>query len=454
MPHKAKQIARFTFIDAPYLMELRPEDSVPMRTWFYRNGNVIIEETLESTLKYLEEIWNKDGPFDGILGFSMGGSVASMLTTMPGRFPGIKFVIVGGAPDVPSHLIESDGLSKIPKSIRSLHLIGLADSAVPPDVSRNLAARFYSPMVIEHEQGHCIPTRAAQLDRYVEFIRQFQSEDSPTVDQCCKFPVSAECHSSLFVAQSIEICQLQNEEIEVLSSIYPSSEFKIIGELPQKENDPTVRCIAFLNPSNTVPGISQKWIGNLGLQFTLKGSYPLQSNQVPLIEIISGSLSLLDFSTAHRKSLLQTVQQVAQDICQNAGETCLMQCIQAGNDWLSDGGQVFQVVSHELVESDNEKEGSPIDVGSDIANDIDEVIENEWIRQATIEAGEAAALAKSRGLHDAEINLQPNSEDNITASASARGIWNYTVGLVGKPSAGKVIFRLSWSVLISIEHLL
>jgi hypothetical protein len=47
-------------------------------------------------------------------------------------------------------------------------------------------------------------------------------------------------------------------------------------------------------------------------------------------------------------------------------------------------------------------------------------------------------MAKThRGVND-ELIRELESEDNIIASASARGIWNYTVGLVGKPSAGKV----------------
>lgn len=454
LPHKAKQIAKFTFIDAPYLMELRPEDTVPMRTWFYRDGNIIIEESLESTLNYLEDIWQKEGPFDGILGFSMGGSVASIMASLPDRYPGLKFVIVGGAPDVPSHLLDSDKHSKIPKTIHSLHLIGLADNAVPPFVSQNLSARFYNPTVIEHEQGHCIPTRAAQLDRYVEFIRQFVIEGKNMANEREQAPEgSFQNPTEAHIIDSVEVCNLQNEEIEVLSSIYSSSEFKIIGDLPQKPYDPTIRCLAYLNPTSGVTGIPQKWIGNLAIQFTLRGSYPLKSNEVPIIEITSGSLSLLDFSTAHRRSLLHAVRQVAQDICQHEGETCLMQCIQAGNDWLSDGGRILQDFPVDMVESNDEKL-EPVETGSDVVvPDIDEEIENEWIRQATIEAGHAAALAKARGLHETEIISCLNSEENIIASASARGLWNYTVGLVGKPSAGKVPAYASMIIFL-IEYLL
>jgi hypothetical protein len=464
-PHKAKQIAKFTFIDAPHFMELRPEDSTPMRTWFYRNGNIIIEESLETTLNYLEEIWRRDGPFDGILGFSMGGSVASMLTTMPERFPGVRFVLVGGAPDVPSHLLDSHGQSKIPRHIKSLHLIGLADNAVPPHVSHTLASRFVNPAVIEHEQGHCIPTRAAQLDGYVEFIRGFcepaddlspltESEDTPQPTEAPTNP-SKSSSPQQHLTETDAICQLQNEEVEVLGSIYSPEEFIILGDLPQKASDPTVRCKVMLNPSHSGNGIPVNWIGNLGIHFTLQASYPLKPNQPPVVEIITGNLSLLDFSTAHRRSLQQTIKQVASEVCQVEGETCLMQCIQAANDWLSDGGQILQTLRNDFdseltEEKSTDPEVSSIDCvsGSSILNDVDEEVENQWIKEATLEAGHAAAISKTRGMDMTDLTPDLLSEENIIASASARGIWNYTVGLVGKPSAGKVsksfYFRISF----------
>jgi hypothetical protein len=445
-------------------MELRPEDSTPMRTWFYRNGNVIIEESLDTTLNYLEEVWKRDGPFDGILGFSMGGSVASMLATMPERFPGVRFVLIGGAPDVPSHLLDNHGQSKIPKHVKSLHLIGLADNAVPPHVSHSLASRFSNPLVTEHEQGHCIPTRAAQLDGYVEFIRQFcESPDdlrntkdrSSEISQPTEPPRSSEQPTNesklnppqqQHLAETDAICQLQNEEVEVLGSIYSPEEFSILGDLPHKASDPTVRCKVILNPSHSGNGIPANWIGNLAIHFTLQASYPSKPNQPPIVEITTGSLSLLDFSTAHRRSLQQAIRQVASEICQVEGETCLMQCIQAANDWLSDGGEILQPLRNDSQpDSAEEKSADPeatlaCAIESSIMNDVDEEVESQWIKEATLEAGHAAAIAKTRGI-DMASDLTPDllSEDNIIASASARGIWNYTVGLVGKPSAGKVI---------------
>ena len=45
---------------------------------------------------YQKEVWERDGPFDGILGYSQGAAVAAALAARSalGRFPSIAFVIL------------------------------------------------------------------------------------------------------------------------------------------------------------------------------------------------------------------------------------------------------------------------------------------------------------------------------------------------------------------------
>ena len=123
-----------------------------MRQWFVRDGISVVADTLETSLSYLEGIWHNEGPFHGVLGFSMGGCMTAIMAAMPSRFPGLKFVIIGGAPDLTLALQDMCGGGNIPHTVRSLHLIGLADNVIPPSLSKALACRFHSPIVIEHEQ--------------------------------------------------------------------------------------------------------------------------------------------------------------------------------------------------------------------------------------------------------------------------------------------------------------
>jgi predicted esterase len=492
LPHKARNVAKFIYIDAPYLLELRGGDDVPMRTWFYREGDRIVDETLETSLTLLEEVWHRDGPFVGIFGFSMGGSLASILATLPLRFPGLEFVIVGGAPDVPSHLLDPAGNSKIPSAVKSLHLVGLADNVIPHHVSKKLATRFTNARVIEHEQGHCIPTRAAMLNTYVEFLEEMQggwstasatdankaSKSSipfplPTPPTACAVLAPAPSEQRALVA-SEAIAVLQSEEMEVLSSIFTPEEISLLGDLPTAAGQPTASCRVLLSPGYGAEDAPAVWTGNLGITFTLHSAYPEAAGCPPSIEVHTGSLSLLNFPLAYRRDLLTTVRATAAEICQDAGETCLLQCVQAANDWLGEAkwanvpryGAVSSVSSGASANAKVDA-SSTVPVGGKgckskgaggveadaealrRATEAEEEeaarLEEEWVKQATLEAGRAAALAKKMGVGTSGTagttvcaSVTEMDTSSVYVSASARGIWEYTVGLVGKPSAGKV----------------
>jgi hypothetical protein len=102
--------------------------------------------------------------------------MAVILASLPLRFPGLRFLLVGGARDLPGLTLrglgvqadaeplpagssgaDTDSSSRERIALASLHLVGAADKVVPPQSSRQLAARFLDPVIIEHEQGHCIP---------------------------------------------------------------------------------------------------------------------------------------------------------------------------------------------------------------------------------------------------------------------------------------------------------
>lgn len=86
--------------------------------------------------------------------------MATIVASLPARFPGLRFVMVGGARELPEEVLSglTSGADRTDKiALPSFHLIGAADKVVPPESSRLLALRFSSPNVIEHEQGHCIP---------------------------------------------------------------------------------------------------------------------------------------------------------------------------------------------------------------------------------------------------------------------------------------------------------
>lgn len=173
LPHKSRHVVQsFRVVDAPHSLPIREGDDVPLRTWYKRNSDgSLIRDTLECSVDMLEQLWVSDGPFDGMLGFSMGGSVAVYLATMPSRFPGLKFVFVAGAPDKLQASID-DSVPTI--NMPSLHVIGQRDNVVTVKHMTDLANRFChdSCEIIMHEQGHCIPSKAVFLNQYVSWLEK------------------------------------------------------------------------------------------------------------------------------------------------------------------------------------------------------------------------------------------------------------------------------------------
>lgn len=149
------------FVDAPSLSE---GDS----GWWHarENGGTVDYEGWERSRAALVRIFNEQGPFDGVLGFSQGAILTSILCGLrhpPGQPPNpecpFRFsfaVMIGGfqARDTNlSTLYDKRELYKIP----SLHTFGTADYIVSEADSMKLAERFDEPRIVIHDGGHVVP---------------------------------------------------------------------------------------------------------------------------------------------------------------------------------------------------------------------------------------------------------------------------------------------------------
>lgn len=194
IPPKLKSLATLTIVDAPFDCEASPSsasfdaddasDSAPSaqspqpesigKTWFVRGpSGAIDEESLQRSISHLESVWREEGPFDGLLGFSMGGTLAAVISSenYASRFPGLQFLVCIGAPDVPEVL---DRLS-LPATLRSLHIAGESDTSVPAASSLALSRRFSAAEVCLHPQGHCIPMKAENVAWITQFVQKSSS---------------------------------------------------------------------------------------------------------------------------------------------------------------------------------------------------------------------------------------------------------------------------------------
>lgn len=131
------------------------------------------------------EAWNSLGPFDGVLGYSQGASLAAALVAIyEGRSPKhlprpelktpIRFAVLCAGFWPPA--ADAGGLcaQDLGQSLRtpSLHILGDADGQVPPRQRGDaLAACFRDARVHRHDGGHYFRCDAAAVDAVHAFLR-------------------------------------------------------------------------------------------------------------------------------------------------------------------------------------------------------------------------------------------------------------------------------------------
>ncbi|KAI3810315.1 hypothetical protein L1987_19927 [Smallanthus sonchifolius] len=130
----------------------------------------------DESLAYLKELVTKNGPFDGILGFSQGAAMAACVAAQKLSLKGeidFRFVILCSGFCV--NLAENEkNLINCP----SLHIYGSdhgKDTQIAFDASRRLVSLFEegSSVIIEHDYGHIIPTRSPYINTIKDFLERF-----------------------------------------------------------------------------------------------------------------------------------------------------------------------------------------------------------------------------------------------------------------------------------------
>lgn len=178
-----------------------------------------------------------------------------------------------------------------------------------------------------------------------------------------------------------------------------------------------------------------------------------------------GSLSMMDFPSSYKKSLMQSVRDV---VSSNEGCPCAFACIQAANEWLAlemwRDINVSMTNSHHsdlLVSEDIKSNSSSLNLSSDKVTvtsaprtlikevnsgwrqkseaeiEIEDKREEEYVGLATTEACQCAAtlMRKRSGdpnkddvaIRDTDIDEDIDEDSASAPSASARGLWSYTV---------------------------
>ncbi|XVF38149.1 hypothetical protein REPUB_Repub20aG0074400 [Reevesia pubescens] len=132
----------------------------PYFEWFQFNKDFTEYTNLEESISHLCQYITNNGPFDGLLGFSQGASLAALLLGYQAQgkvlkeHPPFKMLVsISGSKFRDPTICEVAYKDTI--NVKSVHFIGAKDWLRLP--SEDLATTFENPLIIRHPQGHTVP---------------------------------------------------------------------------------------------------------------------------------------------------------------------------------------------------------------------------------------------------------------------------------------------------------
>lgn len=432
------------------------EENNLMRTWWYRDGDD--HHGVEESLNMLHSLWLGDSGFEGILGFSRGARLAHYIAllnkaTNGDYFKNLRYIISAsgyGGYGLPTnfpnnvsmcqHLSKKDIENAMPLEIRSMHIQGINDNLVPVEASRALLPSYVDPVVYEHEGGHHIPMRAADVREILKFI-----------DSSC---ISNEKRDIILMSKNNMIpdeehAQLQIDECESLSLIFPE-EFQLLSTTKNGDqeivpgetlyNHPIIYSIQLKPPLQQLEDedtvhLWPKSAISLQVQYTV--DYP----DTPPIFALQHDMNLLEFKISQNDACLKAVERAAKV---EEGMPCVMSCVYAGREFFEAGGLKSALIAVDEKEEDcqnsNHLEGAEADVDDDAGGDgILKSSTEERIEKCMTEGLEISYQIGGYKYVKNNTNAITNTEviDKKDFISGKGGSWKFTIGLVGKPSAGK-----------------
>lgn len=143
------------------------------RTWWPPGeDNINISCLLHSVLKEIDKRGWSIESFDGVLGFSQGAVMASILCStlaseMLNWTPKSAIMISGYL-----HGQENSVNYNVIPHIRTMHVYGKHDQVIVPCKSKQLANLFTDPVCYSHHQGHIVPTDLDIVHKMQQFMIQ------------------------------------------------------------------------------------------------------------------------------------------------------------------------------------------------------------------------------------------------------------------------------------------
>lgn len=182
------------FLNAPYLCNEEDEKKVysqvkiafPRHKKYYEWYNASEDKTeyhrLDETIAYLEKMLEQKGPFDGLVGFSQGGSLAHLMAYLQatGRaftaHPPFKFLVIMSSRRSRATIHQPMWQAPPPPNLpKAIVFYGGEDTACPvEDVKRLVETLPGAEEVYLPDGTHRVPSLSeAQAERLQAFLKQF-----------------------------------------------------------------------------------------------------------------------------------------------------------------------------------------------------------------------------------------------------------------------------------------
>jgi predicted esterase len=154
----------------------------PFYSWVDQSAEVG-DELTDSVLDVMEMLYEtveEEGPFDGVIGFSQGATIAcwfvlhhALKKPLDPPFALFKFCLLFGAAGMPELLgvtLDSDKLKEAKIGIPSLHVCGQADEILDDSLALMKRCEDGTAELLLHKFGHTVPKDAQTVDRIMKGI--------------------------------------------------------------------------------------------------------------------------------------------------------------------------------------------------------------------------------------------------------------------------------------------
>lgn len=184
-----KGIVDFVFVAAPHVVpepeNLARDARMQERGWWFSRADQSYNAAdatdiclgYEDSLDVLEAYFEREGPFDGMLSFSQGASLVSLLAAGRLKDPSskVKFrfaILVSG---FKSALKAHQNTYTTAIACPSLHIFGDSDSVIPAHLSVDLAEAFENAQIFRHSGGHYVLASAELKTTLIDFLKPFMT---------------------------------------------------------------------------------------------------------------------------------------------------------------------------------------------------------------------------------------------------------------------------------------